>query len=158
MKTIITVAALTLACGTMPIGAQTPSIDDLRFMAGCWRGQPDARNTVIEEHYTGPSANLMLGTTRYLRDGRTSAFEFSRIHATRDSVFIVPAPNGNASVSFRLVESTETRAVFENRAHDFPNRIIYVRDGDVLTARIEGNDGQGTSWAMAPVRCDAPAP
>jgi hypothetical protein len=28
--------------------------------------------------------------------------------------------------------------VFENLAHDFPQRIIYSRAGDQLTARIEG--------------------
>ncbi len=30
------------------------------------------------------------------------------------------------------------RVVFENTAHDFPQRIIYWKDGNDLRARIEG--------------------
>ena len=30
------------------------------------------------------------------------------------------------------------RAVFENPAHDFPTRIVYEREGEILSARIEG--------------------
>ena len=31
--------------------------------------------------------------------------------------------------------------VFENPEHDYPQRILYLRDGDELTARIEGTAG-----------------
>jgi hypothetical protein len=37
-----------------------------------------------------------------------------------------------------LISNAEQRAVFENPTHDFPQRIIYARDGDLMTARIEG--------------------
>jgi hypothetical protein len=39
---------------------------------------------------------------------------------------------------FVLVRLEEQRAVFENLEHDFPKRIIYEREGDHLTSRIEG--------------------
>ena len=35
-------------------------------------------------------------------------------------------------------EMGERRVVFENPMHDFPQRILYWRDGDQLVARIEG--------------------
>jgi hypothetical protein len=41
-------------------------------------------------------------------------------------------------VEFKLKESGDQRIVFENAAHDFPQRILYWRDGDELMARIEG--------------------
>ena len=46
---------------------------------------------------------------------------------------------GRAPTAFRLVEVSGQRAVFENPGHDFPQRIIYRREGDTLHARIEGN-------------------
>ena len=51
-------------------------------------------------------------------------------------------------VVFPAVEASGTRVVFENAAHDFPQRVIYERDGDVLKARIEGDMG-GQQQAMA---------
>jgi hypothetical protein len=42
------------------------------------------------------------------------------------------------------------RAVFENLENDFPNRIIYAREGDRLDARIEGTiNGQPRSMAWS---------
>ena len=41
--------------------------------------------------------------------------------------------------------------MFENLAHEFPQRIIYSRDGETLTARIEGMmDGklEGMEWSF----------
>jgi hypothetical protein len=38
-----------------------------------------------------------------------------------------------------MVEAGEGRAVFENRQHDFPQRILYWLDvGGALHARVEG--------------------
>jgi hypothetical protein len=149
--------AAALAAGMLvvaaPARAQPPALETLRFMSGCWRGQPDARGTVIEEHYTPPSANLILGTTRYLRDGRAVSFEFARIDRTDQAVILTPMPNGRGSVAFTLVIDPAGRAVFENRTHDFPNRIIYRQAGDTLVARVEGNDGNGQEWRMTRAPC-----
>ena len=49
----------------------------------------------------------------------------------------------------------EDSVVFENLGHDFPQRIVYRRDVDRLTARIEGEaDGQldATEWSWDLVR------
>jgi hypothetical protein len=43
-------------------------------------------------------------------------------------------------VEFALKSSEGGRFVFENLAHDFPNRVIYERRGDALHGRIEGGD------------------
>lgn len=55
-----------------PLGAQVsdtlsaPTLHDLAFMTGHWNGAFQGRNGegVIEEQYTSPSDNVMLGTTR----------------------------------------------------------------------------------------------
>ena len=47
------------------------------------------------------------------------------------------------------------RVVFENPTHDFPQRIIYWKDGADLRARIEGtqNGKEGSQeWRWSPVK------
>jgi hypothetical protein len=56
-------------------------------------------------------------------------------------------------VAFTLVVDPAGQAVFENRTHDFPNRIIYRQAGDTLVARVEGNDGNGQEWRMTRAPC-----
>ena len=46
-------------------------------------------------------------------------------------------PLGDAA-TFAAVSITTGEALFEARDHDFPQRVIYRRDGDRLTGRIEG--------------------
>jgi hypothetical protein len=48
------------------------------------------------------------------------------------------SPLGRAPVAFRAVELSDSRVVFENREHDFPQRILYWLDRGRLHARIEG--------------------
>jgi hypothetical protein len=51
-----------------------------------------------------------------------------------------------AGVVAGMVAAGPTEAVFENPGHDFPQRIIYRREGDSLIARIEGEvDGRRRS-------------
>lgn len=136
--------------------APTGPLDAVAFMAGTWCSSPPSGGTMIEEHYTTPSANLVLGTTRYLRDGATVGHEITRIGADSAGVVLTPTPSGQAAVPFRLTESAPGRAVFENPEHDFPVRIEYERVGDELVARALGADGAGPEWRMSPCP-DGPA-
>jgi hypothetical protein len=144
-----------------PLRGQPGRVSDLAFMAGCWRGATPW-GTTIEEFYTTPSANLILGVTRYVRDGRAVDFEFTRIDQTDSGAVITPHPKGVRSVSFapKVVESN--RAVWENAAHDFPQCILYTRvSADTLVARIEGKTPRGEralEWRMARTTCGAPMP
>jgi hypothetical protein len=54
-----------------------------------------------------------------------------------------------------LKELAPGRVVFENAAHDFPQRVIYRRDGERLVARIEGRlrgEARGRDWVFERVR------
>ena len=152
----IAVLAL-LVLGAMPGPARAQGLEPLRFMAGCWRSAPDAEGRIIEERYAPPTANLMLGMTMYIRGDSAVGYEFSRIERRGDAVLLTPYPNGRVSVAFGLLSAEQGRAVFENRSHDFPNRIIYTATPEGLTARIEDNNGRGQEWKMAPVSCQNPS-
>ena len=153
-----TVVVLTLQPAAA--AAQTAhTLETLSFMAGCWRGEFD-NGAVLEEFYTTPSDNLMLGTSRFLRGGRAVQFEFSRITADSMGIVLLPFPGGRPSEhGFRLTTLAAQSALFEAPDHDFPKRIRYARAPDgSLTARIDGGDGDARvqEWRMRPARCRSP--
>ena len=125
---------------------------DLSWMSGSWNGM--ARGVEMEEHWTAPKGNSMIGLHRDVAKGRTASFEFLRIEQQGDQVVYLSMPNGRSPATpFPLKELSGTRVVFENPTHDFPQRIIYWKDGNDLRARIEGTmNGKAGSeeWRWSP--------
>jgi len=61
-------------------------------------------------------------------------------------------PQANPPTPFPMKSSDKTRIVFENLEHDYPQRILYWRDGEKLCARTEGEiDGKSEAeeWCYA---------
>lgn len=115
-------------------------VDDLGWLAGEWVSEADGRWT--EESWTPPRGGVMLGVSRSGRGEALREYEFIRIARGDDgAISYIAMPQGGAPVAFALVRREGTRATFENVAHDYPQRIEYVRDGDALTATISAIDG-----------------
>jgi len=135
---------------------ESQTLDDLAFLSGCWQG-PLSRGGAIEEFYSAPSDNLIVGTTRYLRDGHTVMFEFSSIVHDSSGIVLWPYPRGHKSADgFRLTSVDGHGAVFEAPEHDFPKRISYIVESpDVRIARIDDgiDGGQATEWRLTRVSC-----
>jgi Domain of unknown function (DUF6265) len=126
------VLLLTLAAAPAP----TTSVDDLAWMAGGWRVED--KGEITEEHWTAPGGASMIGLSRTVAGRKTTEFEFLRIETRADGLYYMASPGGARPTPFKLIESARARAVFENKEHDFPQRILYWRDGERLCARIEG--------------------
>jgi hypothetical protein len=123
------------------------TLHDFAWLAGSW--QFTAGTRCVEEHWTQPSTNMLVGTSRTVDGGRTVSFEFLRIEARADGIYYVPQPNGRPPVDFRLSSENAAELVFVNPGHaDHLKRIVYRRDGDAgLAARIEGEDN-GRAFAV----------
>jgi hypothetical protein len=136
------------------VSAQTikPTIAELSWLAGSWNGE--SKGIQMEEHWTQPGGNSMVGMHRDVGTGRTLLFEFLRIEQRGDQIVYLSMPNGRSpATAFPLKELSGTRVVFENPAHDFPQRIIYWKEGNDLRARIEGTmNGKAGSeeWRWSP--------
>lgn len=129
--------ALLLFGHTLVAQETKPAIADLAWLAGSWTGESGGMQ--MEEHWTKPKGNTMVGMHRDVGKGRTLLFEFLRIEQRGDQIVYLSMPNGRSpATAFPLKELSGTRVVFENPAHDFPQRIIYWKDGSDLRARIEG--------------------
>ena len=84
----------------------------------------------------------MPGLNREVASNGRTQFEFLRIEqrATGQIVYVA-SPGGGPTTDFTLTQLGTQRATFENPAHDFPRRLTYWREGNVLHARAEGEDG-----------------
>jgi hypothetical protein len=151
MRTAVAVALFSVLSGR---GDQTAAarLDALAWMTGSWSGA--SQGIEMEEHWTAPKGNSMIGIHRDVGEGRTMSFEFLRIEVQKDQIVYLSMPNGRSPATpFPLKEISATRVVFENAAHDFPQRIIYWKDGSDLRARIEGTiNGKAGSeeWRWGP--------
>lgn len=119
---------------------QASSLQDLGWLAGYWTAETE--ESLTEELWLPPKGGVMLGLHRDLFPSGKMFFEYLRIEETADGIVYQASPRGNVPTPFPLKESDTQRVVFENPAHDFPQRIIYWGEGsDLLHARVEGAPG-----------------
>ena len=137
VRAMLFVSAVILVGLMRPVAAQMSSpVADLDWLTGAWGGEKDG--VYAEEHWMAPLGGTLVGMHRDVRGGRAISFEFLRIEERQGKAVYLASPRGAAATPFTAVEQSPRRIVFENRAHDFPQRIIYWRDGDALHARVEG--------------------
>ena len=154
--TIHIIAVQLIIAAVLPLSARAATLDDLAWLTGCWRSEGDKRQ--ITEHWMKPAGGNMLGVSHTVAEGRTREFEFMRImQDANGDIFFVANPSGQRDARFKLTTSTKTEARFENPNHDFPQRIIYRREGDTLLGRIEGTSkgkDKSADFPLKRVSCD----
>ena len=132
-------------------------IGDLDGMAGCWERKDDAKNLLVSEQWMSPAGTSILGMGRTVKNGKTTDWEFMRIEQRADGIFFVAKPKANSEeTAFKLIGSTLNEVVFENKEHDFPQRVIYKLQDTKMIGRIEGNNNGkfvGIDFPMVKVKC-----
>lgn len=135
-------------------GALLAPAADLSWLEGRWSGERDG--VVSTELWLAPAPGALLGVHSDVKAGHLVSWEFLRIETTPEGVSYLASPRSAPPTAFRLVEAGERRLVFENRQHDFPQRILYWLDAaGALHARIEGPRGERTAseewvWTRVP--------
>ena len=115
----------------------------LSWMTGHWAGESGEVRS--EEWWTPAAGGVMLGLHRDVGTEGDAFFEFLRVVESESNLVYLAQPMGRPPTEFRMVRLDESEVVFENRAHDFPQRIIYSLDTEGrLVARVEGDVGGET--------------
>lgn len=146
-----------LLASVMSIGAAPSPLDQLAWLGGCW--QSTAGTRVVVEMWLPPDGGLMLGASRTVATGQARAFEHLRIRSEGDAIVYTAIPSKQVETDFRSTEVSATGFTVENRAHDFPQRIVYTRTSDdAFTARVEGpgqNGLRGFDLAFRRIPCES---
>jgi hypothetical protein len=133
MRTLVPIVLLLTTYGSR-LTAQT--LKDFAWLAG---SRSMKATVLIEERWTEPASNMMLGLSRTVRGDKVVEFEFLRIEARADGLYYVAQPGGRPPTGFKLTKWDGSEAIFENPQHDFPKRVIYRRLPDnVVVARVDG--------------------
>jgi hypothetical protein len=146
MRRMPTRTGLTLACIALAAhlaSAQTPAparLSSIAWLQGCWQDATPERT--IQELWMPPLGDAMAGLGRTVRAGHLVEFEAVVIREGPSGLTYEAHPSGQAEASFATKSMSERSIVFENPAHDFPQRIGYGRPASsTLTAWIEGSVG-----------------
>lgn len=96
----------------------------------------------LYEHWTKVNDHELSGKSYMVNDRDTMVFETVRLLEEQDSLFYIPVvknQNRGLPVRFGLKACSDTKMVFENTQHDFPQQISYTRiNADSLVAIISG--------------------
>ena len=139
-------------------GAGQQKLSDLSWLSGCWEMKNESRGLQITEMWMKPAGGIMIGAGRTIRNGKAVDHEFLRIVEETAGVFYVAKPTANKEeTKFKLTKASAGELVFENPAHDFPQRIIYKLNGNRLNARTEGianGKARGIDFPYARINCE----
>lgn len=119
------------------LNAQSPGIEQFEWLLGSWKVKMSEGE--VYESWTKQDENTLLGKGYYINKGDTTITEQLRIQKIGNYWTYIPTIRKNHPVLFTLISSGSDIWVFENKEHDFPQRIAYSqkKDGSLL-AWIEG--------------------
>ena len=114
------------------------SVSDLKWLSGLW-GIVQGERTG-EEYWTPLIKDRLEGKNMMKTKGKITQQEKMTIEKDSSGTIVYRVfTGGERPVTFKLVQSGPTSAVFENRKNVFPQRIVYEHiSDDSLRATIEG--------------------
>lgn len=130
-------------------------LENLAWLIGDWI--EDDGGVVTRETWLAPTGGAMASVTQTSRPGQPPRFEFATITQTPAGLTFTARIDGQPPTAFVATRQAPEEVVFENRAHDFPQRVIYRRCQADICARIEGIAG-GTEVSKAWRYIRAPSP
>ncbi len=131
-------SVVVLLVAASPLAAQSRSLSDLQWLAGCWERTRATGRTV--ELWTPAVNGVMSGTSWSVTDTSQRELEQLRLFARGDTLIYEAHPSSQMMNEFKSTKIAADELVFEDPGHDFPQKISYRRAGtDSLYARVEGD-------------------
>src|SRR6476620_11848008 len=112
-----------------PSWKRSADLDSFSWLSGKWVGRYDS--IPIFEQWKAKEGNVMYGRGGVLSGKDTVFAEKIQIEEREDGLYYVAIVNGNPeSVDFKFTGFKNDTAVFEDPAHDFPQRVLYYKNED----------------------------
>lgn len=132
MGLLVSAGPLTPSIGQTSQSPSSVKLSDLSFMMGLW--QADWNGGMGEEHWSPPSGDSMIGTFRFVKDGKGRFYELMVIEQTTHGP-VLRLKHFNAGLigwedktqvySFPLIECRQGIAIFE--LENKKSRLTYSR-------------------------------
>jgi hypothetical protein len=112
----------------------------VEWLVGSWTRTNAKPGRSGVERWTKLNAHELKGLGVNMKGTDTTFVEKIRLVAKDGELFYVAdVPENKSEVFFRITELSSTGFVCENPQHDFPKKIAYKLEGNVLKATISGN-------------------
>jgi hypothetical protein len=141
-------SVLALALIAVPVGAGAQEAALPGWMAGCWEMREGDR--WAEECWTIPRGGQMIGSGRAGSGDTVRSFEHMRIEReSSGSLTFLASPGGQGWTAFASAADPGAGVTFVNAANDYPQRVRYWREGELLKAEVSLRDGSNAeSWTF----------
>lgn len=145
---LLSAAALCLLSCSEPdqgaAGSEKNTINPLEkqasWLIGTWQSRSE--NALATETWKKLNDSVYAGTSYVVVEKDTVSSESISLLQSGGEILYIPTvknQNNGLPVSFTLTSASEEQLVFENPAHDFPQKISYARTSkDALVAEISG--------------------
>ncbi len=112
-------------------------LEEIKIIEGKWK--LDADNIILFEEWKEVNETTFEGLSYTIENGEKKILERLHILKLYDYIVYVAQPGGNKPTLFTLISDENNNFIFENKEHDFPQRVIYhFTSKNILNARIEG--------------------
>jgi len=129
-------------------------INEMTWLEGTWQNQTN--DGLFTEQWTKVNDSVFTAVSAVTKDKDTLFYETVVLDQKGDSLhYIVTTPKQNDAkpVSFTLKSFTANSYIFENKQHDFPQRITYTKvTNDSLMAEISGTQNGKPAVEQFPMK------
>lgn len=148
----VTPAILAFAASTFAIAPPVSAQELPTWLAGCW--MQSEGEVWTEECWTLPRAGIMLGSSRTGESENLRFWETMQLVLDQENedgpvlpMALWASPRGEQRTLFAWSPSDAPGVTFVNASNDYPQKIRYWREGDLLKAEISMLDGaNANSW------------
>lgn len=135
--TLILTIAFVILSSQLSFCQKDNSSDQFKWMTGIAKG--DKGKGAFFESWKIKNESLLLGSGHYIVEGDTVFSETLRLQKIDKYWCYIPIINGNPPTLFVMIKSEANEVIFENKEHDFPQRIGYkITKNGQFVAWIEG--------------------
>jgi len=141
--TIIGISILLVSCNSKEINKT--EIEKLDWLIGNWINF--SKEKQLYEKWEKVNDSTLYGESYFLVNQDTIFFETITLEQKGSDLYYIPSvsnQNDMRPIPFKLISIENKKFIFENREHDFPQRIVYSNpQADSLYVYIEGTkDGE----------------
>jgi hypothetical protein len=139
MKIFTSIMPLLLITTPFIYAQQMPAMEKLHWLIGTWALE---KKVDTYEAWKITNDSTLTGRSYKVNGSDTLVSETVEIIRKQQEIWYIPTvsnQNEGKPVSFKLITHDPVKLTFENKAHDFPNRINYFKEGNhAMHVWIEG--------------------
>jgi hypothetical protein len=133
----VIISVITVFSSSQPRALKNVTLDEFSWLTGQWQG--DFGGGVFTETWKIIDENKFIGSGCYIENGDTIFKEELSLIKIGESCGYTSTSDDNVPVLFTLTKKENRTWTFENKEHDFPNRIIYSLKADSsLSVSVDG--------------------